>query len=287
MNTSRAASTNQDRKTTALVVFADILGFEEISKENPNDADDMAREFQRILKHRLRDIPKLGIEPSVHSSTEEMYRTRARIAIISDSAFIVLQSDNPDDWPDIEIIKSVVTGLSLALYDCLSLGIPIRGSIDVGDIYQGPPEEEMIGWHLVGQPVTQVVRGEGSQKWIGISFARNPRPGSNGKRETYSSMKKSDADAYLREALDSLYESKLIHLWPVPTQNGLLRRWALTWPRDDLDDAANSLKCIMKHYSNIDREAIVAKYLSSLVFIEHLQREKHRKTNWSVDHERD
>ena len=279
MNTSQAASTNQDRKTTALVVFADILGFEEISKENPNDADDMAREFQRILKHRLRDIPKLGIESSVRASTEEMYGSSARIAIISDSAFIVVQSDNPDDWPDIETIKSVVTGLSLTLFDCLSLGIPVRGSIDVGDIYQGPPEEEMIGWHLVGQPVTRAVRGEGSQKWIGISFARNPKPVSNDGGETYSSRKTSDADVYLGDALDSLYESKLIHFWPVPTQNGLLRRWALTWPRDDLDNAANSLKCIMKYYSNINREAIVAKYLSSLVFVEHLRREKYRKTD--------
>ncbi len=280
----RIMNIEEENHSTVLIAFLDILGFSELSRTNPRDADAWAREFRETLIQYLSEIPVFGIPVTVdnrglHNSYQaaEMYTTRIKLSIISDAVFIIVQASNRRDWPDVAIVDGVLTALVNSQSDLIRKGIPIRGSIEVGRVYEGPLEIETVeGWHLVGPAVTNAVRGEADQKWIGISFVRNLR-------HEVGAARMDDSLVYLEALIDYLKSRGLVSLWPVPTKSGLIDRWALTWPIADLPEVEKTLKCLVLCYDKLVDETVAAKYRSTHVYVKHLMdRVSEQKESWWI-----
>lgn len=259
-------------KGEVVVCFLDILGFEKRSRTKPQKAETDIDDFHSTLLDCI-----LG--KKTKTQVGRRYYQRPQFSVISDAVFVCLPLV-PDKETATNDAELLIRGIGNALYECIEKNIPLRGSLSVGHTKMHAPRG-MDGTVLVGSPVTEAASFEEKQEWLGISFV----PEISQEHYVLKELKKRNA----------------ILEWPVPTLSGLQDLWAVTWPEASLQFAIERVeKCYLRYLCGFRREkqdtgvqdsaeemkpdlGAAAKYLSTLVFLNHLLRYKSRndwQDNW-------
>lgn len=233
-----------------VVCFLDILGFEKRSLNEPEEAEEAARNFRQKLKENI----LLASNDGLKKSGKRRYLQVPQFSVISDSVFISLMMLPKDESKS--DLEWLVRDLSDTLLECLEVGIPLRGSISIGKAYYGRADREgiMSGDHLVGVPVTQAAVFEHKQEWVGVSFV---------------------PELYGNEPviLNYLIDKGVVAEWGVPTESGLQNTWVVKWPEKELEAAIDLFKGYYDDYLKPEEakpiREVAAKYYSTLVFLKH------------------
>jgi hypothetical protein len=235
--------------------FLDILGFKELV--NNNDHKDLVAIYQNLVSFPVKfyseywESEKLALKEKFGSKYEN---TGLRLINVSDSILMWTNSNSENAF--VELLYAVKELMVVSI----SVGIPLRGSITLGDV---EILEQSNNMSIIGKGLVRAYEAERGQSWSGCVI-----------EETIFRYLRSYNKIILGKPNDKLVTDKsddLVVNYDVPYGNSTKPKFVVNWVRDSNlteDIVSDSFSKFNKRHKESEKEKIktVSKILNTCEF---------------------
>jgi hypothetical protein len=210
------------RMTERFVAFLDVLGFSDMVQAVDHDRllqlyDNLVAFAQRAAAEGAFTL--IGDGPQ-QRAVADLTQARVEVLVVSDS--IVILSPGITGRGFVDVLRTVRDLLVNGLF----LGMPLRGAITVGhvDTFVSGSGGAAPAVSVVGRGLVDAYQREAAQQWAGAVVSDQALDAFTAAQTAAALPPEDDVDA------GTLVGARLLARYPVPTREGPIEGWAVSWP---------------------------------------------------------